>query len=110
MTTEIEGLSKCSRAITDPGAVFTLGPGSTTKSSVPTSRIPHTSGQHCSEYKQFSLEKLLANRSPFALFTNPPLAGAASLSFQYWERECNCCFFFISTKFNVLIFNTEYAT
>ena len=46
----------------------------------------------------------------FALFTNPPLAGAASLSFQYWDRECNCCFFFISTKFNGLIFNTEYAT
>ena len=46
----------------------------------------------------------------FALFTNPPLAGAASLSVQYWARECNCCFFFISTKFNVLIFNTEYAT
>ena len=30
----------------------------------------------------------------FALFTNPPLAGAAS-SFQYWDRECNCWFFFI---------------
>ena len=26
----------------------------------------------------------------FTLFTNPPLAGAASLSFQYWDRECNC--------------------
>ena len=33
----------------------------------------------------------------FALFTNPPLAGAASLSFQYWDRECNCWFFFIYT-------------
>ena len=30
----------------------------------------------------------------FALFTNPPLAGAASLSFQYWVPECNCWFFF----------------
>ena len=47
---------------------------------------------------------------PFALFTNPPLAGAASLSVQYWDRECNCRFFLISTKFNGLIFNTEYAT
>ncbi len=47
---------------------------------------------------------------PFALFTNPPLAGAASLSFQHGDRECNCCLFFISTKFNGLIFNTEYAT
>ena len=46
----------------------------------------------------------------FALFTNPPLAGAASLSVQYWDRKCNCCFFFISTKLIALIFNTEYAT
>ena len=28
----------------------------------------------------------------------------------YWDRECNCWLFFISTKFNGLIFNTEYAT
>ena len=33
---------------------------------------------------------------------------AASLSFQYWDRECKCWFFFISTKFNGLIFNMEY--
>ena len=39
----------------------------------------------------------------FAVFANPPLAGAASLSFQYWGRECNCWFFFVSTKFNGLI-------
>ena len=45
--------------------------------------------------------------SAFALFTNPPLAGAASWSFQYWDRECNCWFFFISTKCNGLIFNME---
>ena len=45
----------------------------------------------------------------FALCTNPPLAVAAS-SFQYWDRECNCRFFFISTKFNGLIFNMEYAS
>ena len=49
-------------------------------------------------------------REQFALFTNPPLAGAVSLSVQYWDRECNCCFVFISTKCNGLIFNTEYAT
>ena len=55
-------------------------------------------------------KSIKSKRMPFALFTNRPLAGAASLSFQYWDRECNCCFFFISTKFNVLIFNTEYAT
>ena len=46
----------------------------------------------------------------FALFTNPPLAGAVSLSFQYWGLEGNCWFFFISTKFNGFIFKTEYAT
>ena len=45
----------------------------------------------------------------FALFMSLPLAGAASLSFQYWDRECNCWFFFISTKFNGLIFNMEHA-
>ena len=51
----------------------------------------------------------MRDQGSFALFTNPPLAGAASVSFQYLDRECNCLFFFISTKFNGLIFNTEYA-
>ena len=34
---------------------------------------------------------------------------AASLSFQYWDRQCNCWFFVISTKFNGLICNMEYV-
>ena len=41
--------------------------------------------------------------SPYARIRH--LSVAASLSFQYWDRECKCRFFFISTKFNGLIFN-----
>ena len=37
------------------------------------------------------------------------MTGAASLSFQYWDRECNCWFFFINTKFNDLVCNMEYV-
>ena len=39
----------------------------------------------------------------------PQLSVAASLSFQYWDPECNCWFFFIITKFNGLICNMEYV-
>ena len=39
------------------------------------------------------------------------MTGAVSLSFQYWDRDCNCWFFFISrpTKFNGLVCNMEYV-
>ena len=29
--------------------------------------------------------------------------NSLKISLSYWGRECNCCFFFITTKFNGLI-------
>ena len=49
----------------------------------------------------------LRNKSPYS--QNHHVETITRQPLQMADRVCNCWFFFISNKFNVLIFNKEYA-